>query len=119
MVAAEKAITTTKIIMKKKKAENQSSERLPAENKPAKHGQNPDKSMAFEQKEKDLNSKILKITMWIMDHYPELSQYLEEMPVTVPTENDPVISLNHLKSYHESLISLLNKYKVDSPKIED
>ena len=69
--------------------------------------------------EKDLNSKILKITMRIKDDYPELSQYLEEMPVTVPSENDPEITLNHLKSYYESLISMLNKYKVDYSKIEE
>jgi hypothetical protein len=73
----------------------------------------------FEQTEKDLNSRILKITMMITDHYPELSQFLEEMPVTVPSENDPEITLNQLQSYYESLNSLLKKYKVDSPKIED
>jgi hypothetical protein len=72
-----------------------------------------------EQIENDLNAKILKITMRINDHYPELSQYLEEMPVTVPSENDPEITLNHLRSYYESLISLLMKYKVDYPKIEE
>ncbi|MBN2635485.1 MAG: hypothetical protein JXR61_04385 [Prolixibacteraceae bacterium] len=73
----------------------------------------------FEQTEKDLNSRILKITMMITDHYPELSQYLEEMPVTVPSENDPEITLNQLKSYYESLISLLQKYNVDYSKIKD
>ena len=72
-----------------------------------------------EQIENDLNAKILKITMKIKDHYPELSQYLEEMPVTVPSENDPEITLTHLKTYYESLNSLLNKYKVDYPKIEE
>lgn len=72
-----------------------------------------------EQLEKDLNARILKITMMIMDHYPELSQYLEEMPVTVPSENDPEMNLNLLQSYYESLISLLKKYKVDYPKIEE
>ncbi len=108
-----------KKITKNKKAKNQSSDRNPAEDKPLKHGQNPDKSVAFEQKEKDLNSKILKITMRIQDHYPELSQYLEEMPVTVPSENNPKITLNQLQSYYESLISLLNKYKVDYTKTED
>lgn len=84
--------------------------------KTAKEGQNPDKYAAFEQIEKDLNSKILKITMKIKDHYPELSQYLEEMPETVPSEIDPEISLNHLRSYYESLNTLLNKYKVAYPK---
>ena len=77
------------------------------------------KNNTTEQLEKDLNSKIMKITMMIMNHYPELSQYLEEMPVTVPSENDPEINLNHLKSYYESLISLLKKYKVEYPKIEE
>ena len=72
-----------------------------------------------EQLENDLNAKILKITMWISDNNPELSKYLEEMPVTVPSENDPEITLNHLKSYYESLISLLKKYKVDYTKIEE
>jgi AAA15 family ATPase/GTPase len=73
----------------------------------------------YEQIENDLNSKILKITMKIKDHYPELSQYLEEMPVTVPSENEPEITLNHLRSYYESLNSVLNKYKVDYPKTEE
>jgi hypothetical protein len=72
-----------------------------------------------EQLEKDLNAKIMKITMMIMDHYPELSKYLEEMPVTVPSENDPEMNLNLLQSYYESLISLLKKYKVDYTKIEE
>lgn len=77
------------------------------------------KNVINDQIEKDLNSKILKITMMIKDHHPELSEYLEEMPVTVPSENDPEISLNHLKSYYESLISLLKRYKVDYSKIEN
>lgn len=69
--------------------------------------------------EKELNSKILKISTTILEKYPELSEYLTEMPVTVPTENDPEITLNHLKTYYESLKALLNKYKVDYPKIEE
>lgn len=77
------------------------------------------KNNTTEQLEKDLNARILKITMMIMDHYPELSQYLEEMPVTVPSENDPEMNLNLLQSYYESLISLLKKYKVDYTKIEE
>jgi pimeloyl-ACP methyl ester carboxylesterase len=72
-----------------------------------------------EKLENDLNSKILKITMTIKDNYPELSKYLEEMPVTIPVEKDPEITLNQLRGYYESLYSLLNKYKVDYPKIEE
>ena len=69
--------------------------------------------------ENDLNSKILKVTMTIKDHYPELSKYLDEMPMTVPSEKDPEITLKHLQTYYESLNSLLNKYKLDYPKIEE
>jgi hypothetical protein len=108
-----------KNITKNKKVENQAPDKHPGEIKPVTDGQNLDKHVAFEQIEKDLNSKILKITMRINDHYPELSKYLEEIPVTVPSENDPEITLNQLKTYYESLNSLLNKYKVDYPKIEE
>jgi len=73
----------------------------------------------FENTEKELNANILEVTMKIRDHYPELSKYLDEMPVTVPSEKDPEITLNHLQTYYESLNSLLNKYKVDYPKIEE
>jgi len=78
-----------------------------------------EKKTTFEQIEKDLNSKILKITMRIKEHYPELSKYLEEMPTTVPSGNEPGITLKHLKAYYESLNSLLNKYKVDFPKTQE
>jgi hypothetical protein len=107
-----------KNITRGKTAGNQAPD-LPSEHKTITDGQNPDKHLAFEQMEKDLNSKILKITMRIKDHYPELSKYLEEMPETVPSENDPEITLNQLRSYYESLNSILNKYKVDYPKIEE
>jgi hypothetical protein len=80
---------------------------------------NTDKLTANEQLENDLNSKIMEITMTINNQYPELSQYLEEMPVTVPTENDPEITLNHLKSYYLSLNSILNKYKDEHRKMKD
>ncbi|MFA6271142.1 MAG: hypothetical protein WC657_08115 [Candidatus Paceibacterota bacterium] len=108
-----------KNITKNKKVEYQAPDKLPIETKHVNDVQNTNKHVAFEQTEKDLNSKILKITMRIKDHYPELSKYLEEMPVTVPSENDPEITLNQLKSYYESLNSLLQKYKVDYSKIEE
>ncbi|PKP32218.1 MAG: hypothetical protein CVT99_05600 [Bacteroidetes bacterium HGW-Bacteroidetes-16] len=108
-----------KNITKNKNLEFQAPDKPPTEIKPVTDGQNTDKQVAYEQLEKDLNEKILKITMRIKDHYPELSKYLEEMPVTVPSENDPEITLNQLKSYYESLNSFLQKYNVDSPKDEE
>jgi hypothetical protein len=64
----------------------------------------------YERIDKDLNSKILKITMDIKENYPELSKYIEEMPVTIPNEQNPEMSLRNLKSYYESLNTLLNDY---------
>ena len=62
------------------------------------------------KEEHELNSKILKITMTIKDQYPELSKYIEEMPVTIPDEKNPEITLKNLKAYYDSLNSMLNKY---------
>jgi hypothetical protein len=108
-----KNITDCKIV------ENQATDKLQGEIKPVLDRQNLDRHVAYEHIEKDLNSKILEVTMKIKDHYPELSKYLDEMPVTVPSEKDPEITLNQLKTYYESLNSLLNKYKADYPKIEE
>ncbi|MEK6614983.1 MAG: hypothetical protein AABZ32_02560 [Bacteroidota bacterium] len=58
--------------------------------------------------EKELNAKILKITMKIKDQYPELSKYIEEMSVTIPDEKYPEITLKNLKAYYDSLNSLLD-----------
>lgn len=71
---------------------------------------NQNKTETYQEIEKDLNSKILKITLNIKDNYPELSKYLEEMPVTIPDEQNPDITLKNLSSYYDSLNSLLNKY---------
>ena len=59
--------------------------------------------------EKELNAKILSLTMKIREERPELTKYLEEMPITIPSESDPEITLGLLKGYIESLKDLLNK----------
>ena len=60
--------------------------------------------------EKELNAKILKITMTIKEKYPELTKYIEEMEETIPNEENPEITLQNLKSYYESLKSMVNRY---------
>jgi len=59
--------------------------------------------------EKELNAKILSLTMKIREERPELTKYLEEMPITIPSESDPEITHKLLKGYIESLKDLLNK----------
>lgn len=82
-------------------------------------GKVPKKAYSDEDAEADLNEKILKITMTIMEQYPELSKYIEEMPVTIPNDNNPEIKLGNLKTYYESLSVMLNKYKTEHPDIEN
>ena len=62
------------------------------------------------ESEKDLNSKILEITMTIKEKYPELLKYLEEMPVTIPDKKSPEINSKNLREYYDSLTSILENY---------
>lgn len=66
--------------------------------------------------EKDLNAKILDITMLIQEKYPELSKYLSEMPATIPIESNPEINSENLQKYYNSLDQLLKKYILEHPK---
>jgi hypothetical protein len=60
--------------------------------------------------EKELNDDILKITMTIKESFPELSKYIEEMPITIPNNSNPQINLKTLKDYYDSLDNLMKKY---------
>jgi len=65
--------------------------------------------------EKELNEKILQITMKIKDNFPELSKYIEEMHVTIPDEKNPEITLDNLHTYYQSLNIMLRKYILEHP----
>ena len=106
---------------KDKEAMNKKPDKFEKDIQPDHSPQIPKRTLSDEDAEADLNSKILKITMTIMEQYPELSKYLEEMPVTIPHESNPEITknkLNNLKAYYESLSLMLNKYKMEHPNIE-
>ena len=85
-------------------------EKIAQEIQPALYEQSFDKSAKYKDVKNDWNDKILKITMTIKDEYPELSNFLNEMPVTIPDEENPEITLNNLKVYYDSLNNLLSKY---------
>jgi hypothetical protein len=59
--------------------------------------------------EKELNAAILQKTLMIQEKFPELSKYIEEMPITIPTSN-PEINLKQLTDYCNSLDNLMEKY---------
>ena len=60
--------------------------------------------------ENELNAKILAKTMEIHEKYPELSELLNEMPVTIPNIDKPEINIKMLKDYYDSLNQLLKNH---------
>jgi hypothetical protein len=60
--------------------------------------------------EKEINEKILRITMVIHENYPELSKYLNEMPITIPIDSRPEINAKNLQKYYYTLVELFRNY---------
>jgi hypothetical protein len=92
---------------------NQESEKLKNEVRSVMNSQPAPKANIYQDTEKDLNAKILKVTLMIQEQFPELSKYLEEMPVTIPNAENPNIELENLKKYYNSLTAILDKYKLE------
>jgi hypothetical protein len=69
----------------------------------------------YKEIEKDLNDRILKITLKIKDQHPELYKYIEEMTVTLPYKIDPEITIKNLENYYNSLSEMLEKYLLENP----
>lgn len=60
--------------------------------------------------EKELNAKILAKIAEILDKHPELSVFLNEMPITIPDEKEPEINIKVLQDYYDSLNQTLKDY---------
>lgn len=120
----DKGVENLKLILNPTKMENQSNEKnlfvkhTEDENAPDTGVQPLKKSSSYEEAEKEWNSKIMNLTLKIHDQYPELLKYLDEMPLTLPTDKNPEVTLSSLKNYHESLNTLLAKYIKESPEID-
>jgi hypothetical protein len=54
----------------------------------------------------ELNRKILDMVDKIRDHHPELIKYLDEMSITLPTENNPKMNAEQLNAYLDSLLHI-------------
>lgn len=59
---------------------------------------------------KELNENISKLTSVIRNEFPELMKFLNEMPETIPDVEHPVINIEILQDYFNSLENLLLKY---------
>jgi hypothetical protein len=62
--------------------------------------------------ESDINKSIIQTTTETHDKFPELSKFIDEMPVTIPDNPAPEINNEVLEDYQVSLDSLKNKYAV-------
>jgi NADH dehydrogenase len=65
-------------------------------------------------KETELTNKIISLTMMMEAKYPELSKYIDEMPITIPIETHPEVNIENLENYHNSLLSMVDGYKSSS-----
>ena len=75
--------------------------------------QQPETPVKTEQRvetEQQLNADILKITLTIKSQYPELSKYIEELPVTIPDKQTPEVTPRNLQTYYDSLQALVKEY---------
>ncbi len=66
--------------------------------------------------ELELNEMILTISNRIRGNYPELLEFLNEMPITVPYQENPEITVKTLTSHYDSLVILLENYEKSSTK---
>lgn len=64
--------------------------------------------------ESTLNADILKITQRIHTDFPELSKYIEEMPLKNSGIDDQVGRIKNLENYYNSLTTLLTKYAMEN-----
>ena len=62
-----------------------------------------------------LLQEITQLTKKIETNYPELYQFLDENPLTIPSESHPEIDKKVLQDYLESLRQLL-KHHVETRK---
>jgi len=64
----------------------------------------------------ELNRDILQVTMQIEKMFPELSKYIEEMPVTILSNDTYETSIKNLEDYYNSLNTLLKSYSISHLK---
>ncbi len=60
--------------------------------------------------EMDWNQDILRITMEIDQKFPELTKYINEIPVKIPEKDNKRINTKNLEDYYFSLVDIVNKY---------
>ena len=54
------------------------------------------------------NDKIMTLMEKLKGDHPELITFLDEIPMTIPDDGDPHITISILKEYHQTLLNLEN-----------
>jgi len=72
-----------------------------------------EKEVEIMKSEKKLNFKKQNISINIYENYPELSEYIGEMPFTIPNTESPELTVDNLRAYFNSLTFILGKYICD------
>jgi len=62
-------------------------------------------------------TEITQLTVNIENNYPELYAFLDENPITIPSETDPKVDLAAYQDYLESLKQLL-KHHIQEHRIK-
>lgn len=71
------------------------------------------------ESEQDLNSRIMQITSLIQEKYPELLPYINEIPISVPSDPSPEVNQTILKDYYDSLYQIVKNHEMNKPKNEE
>ena len=58
----------------------------------------------------EIEDEITKLTFKIESEYPELYQFLDENPITIPCKSNPDIDKKLMQDYLESLKQLLQHH---------
>lgn len=65
----------------------------------------------------ELIEEINELTLKIEQEYPELYQYLGEIPITIPNRNHPNVDDKDLTDYLDSLNQMLMYYLESNKKV--
>lgn len=69
------------------------------------------KQLAGMKNLQNLSKKIYDLTLKIKQEYPEIYQFLDEMPQTIPNEENHELDAKDYEDYLESLMEMVKKYK--------
>lgn len=91
-------------------------EQIHKEIQPALYETAPLETSSGHETQEDWTRKILELTATISKHYPELTKYIEEMTITIPNDKHPEISMASLRSYYDSINTMLINYINELPE---